>query len=176
MRWNIDAKHDSAVEPLIETLRRADAVDRVCVTSFSDRRLTRIRRALGPGLCTAMGPAAVSSLRVASLLPPALADAGRGARSAGSGRPRCRSGRGGCRSSTGASWPTAHRAGLQVHVWTVDDEMHHGPPARPRSRRHHDRPAPRPQGVLERRGQSPGANTAAVAVESELPVLRTPPE
>ena len=34
IRWNIDAKHDTVVEPLIATLRKTDAVDRVCVASF----------------------------------------------------------------------------------------------------------------------------------------------
>jgi glycerophosphoryl diester phosphodiesterase len=121
MRWNLDAKHDSAVDPLVETLRRADAVERVCVTSFSDRRLTRIRRALGPGLCTAMGPAAVSSLRAISVLPqvlatPAAAPLGR----FGAVQVPLRQG-----------WmplvdrrfvAAAHGAGVQVHVWTIDDE------------------------------------------------------
>jgi glycerophosphoryl diester phosphodiesterase len=121
MRWNIDAKHDSAVEPLIETLRQAGAVERVCVTSFSDRRLSRIRRALGPELCTALGPAGVSSLRATSLLPPALSTPASGPLGRfGAAQVPLRKG-----------WmplvdrrlvAAAHRAGLQVHVWTVDDE------------------------------------------------------
>ncbi len=121
MRWNIDAKHDSTIDPLIETLRKAGAVERVCVTSFSDRRLTRMRKALGPKLCTAMGPAGVGALRLASALPraaatPAAAPLGR----FGAAQVPIRQG-----------WmpmvdrrlvDTAHRAGLQVHVWTIDDE------------------------------------------------------
>jgi glycerophosphoryl diester phosphodiesterase len=122
LRWNIDAKHDSAVEPLIRTLRRTETVDRVCITSFSDRRLTRIRKALGPGLCTALGPAAVSSLRLASILPrPAATPAIGPLMKFGAAQVPLRQG-----------WmplvdvrfvQTAHRAGLQVHVWTVDDEV-----------------------------------------------------
>lgn len=121
MRWNIDAKQDSAVDPLIETLRRAGALERVCVTSFSDRRLTRVRRALGPGLCTALGPAAVTSLRVASVLPPALSTSVTG--------PLTRFGA--AQVPVGKGWmplvdrrfvAAAHRAGLHVHVWTIDDE------------------------------------------------------
>ena len=38
-RINIDPKHDGSVEPLIDVLRRTDAVDRVCIGSFSDQRL-----------------------------------------------------------------------------------------------------------------------------------------
>jgi glycerophosphoryl diester phosphodiesterase len=121
MRWNIDAKHDSTVEPLVETLRQARAIDRVCVTSFSDRRLNRLRRALGPGLCTALGPAGVSSLRTTSLLPSALSTAATSPLGRfGAAQVPLRKG-----------WmplidrrfvAAAHRAGLQVHVWTVDDE------------------------------------------------------
>jgi glycerophosphoryl diester phosphodiesterase len=121
MRWNIDAKHDSAVEPLIETLRRSRAINRVCVTSFSDRRLIRIRRALGPELCTALGPAGVSSLRASSLLPATLS----GAVTSPLGR------FGAAQVPLRQGWmplvdrrlvAAAHRAGLHVHVWTVDDE------------------------------------------------------
>jgi glycerophosphoryl diester phosphodiesterase len=122
VRWNVDAKHDSAVDALIRTIRLTDAVDRVCITSFSDRRLTRIRKALGPRLCTAMGPAAVSSLRFASILPrPAAAPAIARLMKFGAAQVPMRQG-----------WmplvdvrfvETAHRAGVQVHVWTVDDDL-----------------------------------------------------
>jgi glycerophosphoryl diester phosphodiesterase len=122
VRWNVDAKHDSAVDALIRTIRRTDAIDRVCITAFSDRRLTRIRKALGPRLCTAMGPAAVSSLRFASILPGAAAAPAIGPlMKFGAAQVPARQG-----------WmplvdvrfvETAHRAGVQVHVWTVDDEL-----------------------------------------------------
>src|SRR5450432_2302420 len=35
LRINIDAKHDEAVEPLAEVIEKANAIDRVCVASFS---------------------------------------------------------------------------------------------------------------------------------------------
>jgi glycerophosphoryl diester phosphodiesterase len=120
VRWNIDAKHDSVVVPLSETLEKAKVLDRVCVASFSDIRVIRIRRALGPRLCTAMGPVGLVVLRVASILPAPL--------SSGSAAV--------VRRSAAVQVPirlgrlpvvdrrfidTAHRAGHQVHVWTVDD-------------------------------------------------------
>jgi len=120
-RWNVDAKHDSAVDPLIETLRRSGAVDRVCVTSFSDRRLTRIRRALGPRLCTALGPAGVASLRATSMLPPALATPVTGAL-ARSGAAQVPVRRGWMPLVDRRMVDAAHRTGLHVHVWTIDDE------------------------------------------------------
>lgn len=117
VRWNIDAKHDAVVEPLAAVIRRARAVDRVCVTSFSDRRLSRVRRALGPDLCTAMGPAAVGALRSASytsgLVPPAWW------RSAGAAQVPLAQGP--VRIVDRRFVAAAHRFRLAVHVWTIND-------------------------------------------------------
>jgi glycerophosphoryl diester phosphodiesterase len=113
VRVNIDPKHDASLEPLISVLRRTDAVDRVCIGSFSDERLRRLRVRLGAGLCTAMGPKAVARLRLDAV--------------SGTVRP----GPAGCVQipetmrgvvvTNAAVVRAAHRAGLQVHVWTVDD-------------------------------------------------------
>ncbi|MFN3953631.1 MAG: glycerophosphodiester phosphodiesterase [Pararhodobacter sp.] len=51
MRITIEAKSDAVVAPLAEVVRRAGALDRVCVGSFNAARTRRLRRALGPGLC-----------------------------------------------------------------------------------------------------------------------------
>lgn len=67
LRWNIDAKHDAVVGPLVEVLKRAGAIERVCVTSFSDRRTARLKAALGPRLCTSAGPRAIGAMRIASV-------------------------------------------------------------------------------------------------------------
>ena len=120
VRWNIDAKHDSVVGPLIETIHRSGALDRVCITSFSDRRLARVRRALGPELCSAMGPAATIALRLASVLPgrPGRAMADR-VESFGVAQVPVRQGR--LAVADRRLVQTAHRMGIEVHVWTVDD-------------------------------------------------------
>ena len=114
-RINIDTKSDESVDAVADVLRRIDAVERVCIGSFSDTRLKRIRQILGPTLCTSLGPKAIALLRGASYGLP------------GSGHPA-----GAC-----AQVPhrvkgvtvvderfveKAHSSGLQVHVWTIDDE------------------------------------------------------
>src|SRR5215210_6793017 len=54
LRVNIDPKSDGAVEPLAALLQRTGAVSRVCIGSFSGKRLTRLRHLVGPELCTAL--------------------------------------------------------------------------------------------------------------------------
>jgi glycerophosphoryl diester phosphodiesterase len=66
VRVNVDPKHDASVSPLVETLRRAGAFDRVCIGAFSDRRLSRVRRLTGNQVCTALGPRDVARLRLGS--------------------------------------------------------------------------------------------------------------
>lgn len=126
VRWNIDAKHDAVVDPLVEVIRRAGAIDRVCITSFSDRRLMRVRRALGPELCTAMGPLAIAGLRAAGYAPGMLPAGGRTA--GGVWPPRWRSGAAQVPMAQGRISivdprfiATAHRCALAVHVWTIND-------------------------------------------------------
>ena len=54
--FNIDPKSDAAVRPLLQSIREHDVLERVCVASFSDRRLRWLRAALGRRVCTAAGP------------------------------------------------------------------------------------------------------------------------
>lgn len=122
LRVNIDPKSDAAVGPLVALIERNHLLERVALAAFSESRLARLRAALGPGLCTALGPLGVTALRMASVGVPGAAGAVRR--------------RGAC-----AQIPphrqrvpladrrlvtTAHRLGLPVHVWTIDEptEMH----------------------------------------------------
>lgn len=124
VRWNIDAKHDTVVGPLADAIKRCDAVDRVCVTSFSDLRLERIKSTIGPRLCTAMGPAAVGALRLVSFAFRAPAAVSRAAlfpfRRFGAVQVPTRYKNVEIVESRFVR--TAHSAGLEVHVWTIDDE------------------------------------------------------
>lgn len=60
---NIDVKSDAALAPTVEVVRAHGAVDRVCIGSFSERRVRAARRALGPRLATAAGQVGTALLR-----------------------------------------------------------------------------------------------------------------
>ena len=52
------------MRPLPEVLRRAAAWDRVCITSFSARRLAAVRRVLPRPVCMATSPVGVAALQL----------------------------------------------------------------------------------------------------------------
>jgi glycerophosphoryl diester phosphodiesterase len=115
IRWNIDPKSDGCVEPLAGLLDRLAAWDRVCIGSFSDARLRAMRR-LGAGrACTSMGPRAVAVARVlsASTTLPRL----------GADCVQVPVHHGRVPLVTARFVRAAHRRGLPVHVWTIDDEQ-----------------------------------------------------
>ncbi|WP_052390091.1 glycerophosphodiester phosphodiesterase [Streptomyces sp. NRRL B-24484] len=122
-RFNIDVKAERAVAPLVEAVRRTDAWDRVCVGGFSDSRLAAVRAAAGPRLATSLGPREVARLRLRSLAGPLLR--GSGAPFAGVCAQVPERHRG-VRVVDRAFVREAHRLGLQVHVWTVDDPVRIG--------------------------------------------------
>jgi glycerophosphoryl diester phosphodiesterase len=110
VRVNIDAKADASVAPLVEVILRTKAIDRVCVGAFNDRRLGRLRAALGPTLCTALGPAEVARLRFGLAVPRSIPAAQVPVR------------QGPVTVVNAAFVARAHRLGIAVHVWTIDDE------------------------------------------------------
>ena len=113
-RVNVDCKADSAVAGLVSAIRRTKSLDRICIGSFSDRRLLRLRSALGKRLCTSLGPAQMTSMKLTG-------------RVVGGGQALqvpIRYGRIGVFDAR--LLRRAHALGMQVHVWTIDDphEMH----------------------------------------------------
>jgi len=114
VRINIDPKSDACVGPLAALLDRLDVWERVCVGSFSDRRLRRIRT-LGRGrACTSMGPGAVALTRLSAIwgaMPRLGADC-----------VQVPIREGPVRIVTKRFVEAAHRARLAVHVWTINDE------------------------------------------------------
>ncbi|MEM8743143.1 MAG: glycerophosphodiester phosphodiesterase [Pseudomonadota bacterium] len=112
-RFNIDIKSDLALEPTLELVQKMNALNRVCLASFSDHRLGRIREQLGDAACTGAGPRDVAALKFASW--------GLGFLSS-----RCH-----CAqvpvSEYGITLPTrrfvyfCNVRGIAVHVWTIDE-------------------------------------------------------
>jgi glycerophosphoryl diester phosphodiesterase len=117
LRINIDCKSEGALEPLVNTIKRTNSLDRVCIGSFSDSRLQRIRTALGKGVCTSMGPKEVAKFVSASTLKtpfhpdPTIYAAQVPVKQ--SGLPVV----------TERSVALAHKLDIQVHVWTIDDPI-----------------------------------------------------
>lgn len=127
LRVNIDCKAESAVEPLVAAIERHRAHDRVCVASFSDKRRLAVVRRLSQPVATSGGRSVIGRFVVGGVAPPwarmplglnALRDVDCLQVPPTSGRIRV---------VTSASLRRAHRAGVQVHVWTIDaaEQMHH---------------------------------------------------
>ena len=57
--FNIDCKVDETVQPLVDLIRDRSLIDRVCIGSFSQKRINYIRKSLGRDVKTSMGPAEV---------------------------------------------------------------------------------------------------------------------
>ena len=119
-RFNVDAKSLAAVDLLASAIREHGAYERVCVSSFSAARLHRLRRLL-PGVASAATTRGVAWNRFAPRL----------TRFLNSPAPALQlpidypwHGRQ-IRALTPRLVEAAHRAGKQVHIWTVDeaDEM-----------------------------------------------------
>ncbi|MFY8238068.1 MAG: glycerophosphodiester phosphodiesterase family protein, partial [Ilumatobacteraceae bacterium] len=120
VRINIDCKADTALQPLLDTLRRTKSLDRVCIGSFSDKRLARIRAELGPDVCTSMGPGEVARLvlRSHSRLPIPVSQHALCAQVPVKQGP--------IPVVTRATIATARALGIHVHVWTIDDPIEIG--------------------------------------------------
>ncbi len=125
VRISIDPKTDAAVEPLIEVLGRPGVLERVCIGSFSDERLERVDEAHGDAVCLSFSPREIARLRVMSLTG-LTARPRRSARRARPFRGRIASiplRQGPIPLATRRLVDYAHRAGLAVHVWTIDDRV-----------------------------------------------------
>jgi glycerophosphoryl diester phosphodiesterase len=112
VRFNIDVKAAPAARPLAELVRKMEAWDRVCITSFSAFRLRDARRQLGRPVCTSTSPVGAAALRSGlpgKILAPQFA------------RRSVRCAQLPIRMAKPGVIQRAHDAGLQVHIWTVND-------------------------------------------------------
>lgn len=110
-RFNIEPKSDAAVAPLVRLIREHGALDRVCVGSFSGRRIQQVRSSL-PGACTSMGPLETTYARLQSIgmpVPDIAADCAQVPVS-----------QWGIRIIDKAFVTSQHRCGRETHVWTVN--------------------------------------------------------
>jgi len=124
IRFNIDVKADAAVAATIDIVTRTRVHDRVLLASFSDRRIRRLRRAFGPTVATALASGEVARLRLAAYARrPRRGDPGLAPGPAREGvvaaQVPLRAGR--IRVVDRGFVTHAHRLGLHVHVWTVDE-------------------------------------------------------
>lgn len=118
--FNIDAKSDDVAAPLARAIREAGAQSRVCVASFSERRLRRLRGEL-PGTASSLGIGAIARIVAAS---PARKGAAR--RRLLKGLPEAQVAQvplsfRGVPVLTERFVASAHEAGIAVHAWTIDD-------------------------------------------------------
>lgn len=119
VRLTVDLKSDGAVAPMLDLLaRRPTLLSRVCIGSFSDRRVAAVRDRFGRAVCTSAPPREVLALRARSVVVTRT-----GAR------------RGADLLQVPRRWglvPIVERrllaaaaaAGVPVHVWTVNDPAH----------------------------------------------------
>src|SRR5206468_12117389 len=112
---NIDIKHEASIVPLVEVLNHAGAHDRVCVASFSGKRLDRFRNLTDGGVCTATSPSEIARIRLAGI--------GLGGARLAAACTQVPARQGPVVVVTRQFVDSAHRRNLPVHVWTIDDAM-----------------------------------------------------
>ena len=120
-RINLDCKSNSALRPLAKYLQHNDVLDRVCIGSFSDKRLSYLRTEFGNQLCTSSGPRQVALLRFVSLLPDSQQSRFVGRFTADCIQIPMRQGP--IKLIETKLIRAASRFGLPIHVWTVDDPI-----------------------------------------------------
>lgn len=107
-RWNIDVKSDDGVDPTTDLVERMGVLDRICLASFSHRRLVRMRARL-PQVATSASSREVAQMVLTRRVPSAPLIF----------QVPVRHGR--ARVMSPGFLERAHRAGKFVHVWTIDD-------------------------------------------------------
>jgi glycerophosphoryl diester phosphodiesterase len=118
LRVNIDIKASRAISPTVEVIERTGAHDRVCIASFSDARRRAVVRALSRPVATSGGTSTTAAFLAAARLGSAAA-VRRAVRDVDCLQVPERQGP--VPVVTRRSVAAAHAAGVQVHVWTVND-------------------------------------------------------
>ena len=111
--FQIDVKTDEVVLPTMEVIKKTNSTDKVCIASFSSKRLKQVR-SLYPEICLSMGPFEVMKLLLASF---------------GLYRKKVTGNclqipiyQYGIKLVTKRFINYIHSIGLKIHVWTINDE------------------------------------------------------
>jgi len=116
VRFNIDCKSDEALPALLRLLHDSEATDRVCIGSFSHKRLRKLRQRGGEDLLTCLSPREVASLRLARRLGGVSPRVAQVPVQAGGSLNRAR-----ITIVNERLIYDAHQHGIPVHVWTIND-------------------------------------------------------
>jgi glycerophosphoryl diester phosphodiesterase len=127
LRWNIDAKSDPGVVPLVAAIERARAHDRVCIGSFSDRRRRQVLRRLSRPVATSAGTSTGAAFRIGAGVPGPSGRRLAATALRGIDALQVPISHRGVAVVTATTLASAHAAGVPVHVWTVNDraQMEH---------------------------------------------------
>jgi glycerophosphoryl diester phosphodiesterase len=112
--FNIDVKSNDVVRPTCDLIAKLGAFDRACIGSFEQSRVNEVRKLL-PQLATS---AATKEVAIFKLAPAAFL---RGRWRPGAVCLQIPVKHGLIALTTRALISRAHRFGMQVHVWTIDD-------------------------------------------------------
>ncbi|AZT97366.1 MAG: glycerophosphodiester phosphodiesterase family protein [Brevibacterium aurantiacum] len=118
LAWNIDVKAAHSIAPMIRTIRSREAGERIRLASFSSSTLRRLREAL-PGVRSSAGVFESALFALGAL--PGVADSGLTPLPAGLDALQVPMSFKGLRVLTEDFVSRAHRSGLQIHVWTIND-------------------------------------------------------
>lgn len=111
--WNLDAKHDEVVDPVIDVIDDAGAADRVLLTAFSWRRVRRLRRATAGRVATGHSRVELAVLRLLAWLRIPLPHRGDAV--------QLPPGWKGLRLVDARFVDACHRSSMPVHVFTLDE-------------------------------------------------------
>ena len=120
MRFNVDLKDSSVVQAALQTVRDAEALDRVRFASFSARRLAVLRRQ-EPRAMTSLGVSDVLGLMLRSEAAVPLPQTRWGWTRGRADAVQVPESYRGVPVVTRRFVASAHTADLEVHVWTVDE-------------------------------------------------------
>ena len=111
--FQIDVKTDEVVLPTMEVIKKTNSTDKVCIASFSSKRLKQVHK-LYPEICLSMGPFEVMKLLLASF--------GLYRKKVPGNCLQIPIYQYGIKLVTKRFINYIHSIGLKIHVWTINDE------------------------------------------------------